>query len=268
MEESLERIGKWITAEYRKNGLKLMTGIKYTSMVASPILSAFGAVKAYKEIEKRKKEREVKELPLKETIRIVAKNEAATLISMVGGIAASAKADHDMRETIDALTTTVVLGENKLRELKEAEKETVGEEKSEEIQKKADEKAIKNADTRGVMCDPVRGIYPCVDTKTGQIFSSSKAKIEDAFNMVQREALYDNVFLGQFLEAAGGVWYLNNTEVCTAGSEYLWPESKANVYEISIQLMEDAYGQPMYVIEYPEHGGLTPINDLPWKIEH
>ena len=266
--DSLQRIGDWFAAEYRKNGLKILTGVKYTSMVASPILAAFGAVRAYKEIEKRKKERNVEELPLKETIGIVAKNEVQAAISMAGGIAASAKVDHDMKETINALTTTVMLGENKIRELKDAEKETVGKEKAEEIQKKADEKAIKNADTRGVVCDPVRGIYPCVDTKTGQIFPSSKAKIEDAFSMVKREVIYDTVFLGQFLEAAGGTWYLNNVEVCTAGSEYCWPESRNEIYEIEIRLMEDAYGQPMYVITYPENGGLAAVNDIPWKIEH
>lgn len=266
--DSLQRIGDWAIGQYRKNGLKWLTGVKYTSMVASPILAAFGAVRAYKEIEKRKKERNTEEIPLKETVMIVAKNELPSLISVTGGIAASAKIDHDMKQTIDALTTAVVLGENKIRELKEAEKEVVGEEKREEIQKKADEKVIKNANTKGIMCDPVRGIYPCVDTKTGQIFPSSKAKIEDAFNMVKREVIYDNVFLGQFLEAAGGTWYLNNEEVCFAGSEYCWPESRTEIYEIDISLMEDAYGQPMYVIKYPEKGGLTPVNDLPWKIEH
>ena len=266
--DSLERIGNWFTDAYRKNGLKWLTGVKYTSMVASPILAAFGAVKAYKEIEKRKKELETEKLPPKEMAKIIVKNGAAAGISMIGGIAASAKVDHDMKQTIDALTTTVVLGENKLRELKEAEKEVVGEEKREEIQKKADEKAVQNAETKGIAVDPVRGIYPCLDTKTGQIFPTSKANIESAFAMVQREVIYDNVFLGQFIEACGGNWYINNIEACTAGSEYCWPESKSSVYQIEIDLMEDKYGQPMYVIKYPENGGLTLVNKLPWKIEH
>lgn len=262
--ESIQRIGDWFIDQYRKNGLKILTGVKYTSMVTSPILAAFGAVRAYREIERRKKEGE---LALKDKVLIVAKNEAAAVLTTVGGIAASAKVDHDMRQTIDALTTTVVLGENKLRELKEAEKEVAGEEKREEIQKKADEKAVENAETKGVMCDPVRGIYPCLDTMTGQIFPNSKAGIENAFSNVCRRSIYDNVFLGEFIEDCGGIWYLNNTEVCTAGSKYCWPETKNNIYRIEIELMEDKYGQPMYVIYYPSDSGLIHVNELPWNVD-
>ena len=263
--ESIQRIGDWFVNEYRKNGLKWLNGVKYTSMVASPILAAFGAVRAYKEMEKRKKEGE---LSLKDKAVIVAKNEAAAFTSMVGGIAASAKVDHDMKQTIDALTTMVVLGENKIRELKEAEKEVVGEEKREEIQKKADEKAIQNAETRGVVCDPVRGIYPTLDTKTGQIFPSSKTKIESAMNYVNKNtSLGDNVMFGDFLMECGGTWYMNGEEVCEIGSEYCWPSTKIDIYEIVIDIREDKYGQPMYVILYPEGCGLTPVSDLPWAVD-
>lgn len=266
--ETVERVSKWFTDEYRKNGLKWLTKFKYTGMVVSPILSAFGAVRAYKEIEKRKKEKNVERLPLKESALIVAKNEAAAVLTMAGGIAATAKSDQKMKETIDALTTAVVIGDNKIRELKEAEKEVVGKEKREEIQKKADEKAVQNTDTRGMERDPERGIYPCLDTKTGQLIKkTSKAKIENAFNMVKREVIRDNVFLGQFIEACGGIWYLNNIEACSAGSEYVWPESTLAEYEIEIGWMEDMYGNPMLVIYYPENGGLTSVSELPWTIE-
>ena len=61
---------------------------------------------------------------------------------------------------------------------------------------------------------------------------------------------------------------MNNIEACTVGSEYVWPESTTNEYEIEIGWMEDLYGNPMMVIYYPENGGLTNVNDLPWKIEH
>lgn len=267
--ESVERIVNWFSGEYRKNGLKWLAGIKYTGMVVSPVLSAFGAVRAYKEIERKKKEKNVEKLPLKDTALIVAKNEAFAVLTTAGGIAATAKSDQKMKETIDALTTLVVVGDNKFKEFKEAEKEVVGEEKHEEIQKKADEKALHNVDTRDMERDPERGIYPCLETKTGQIIrNTSKAKIENAFSMVKREVIRDNVFLGQFIEACGGIWYMNNIEACTVGSEYVWPESTTNEYEIEIGWIEDMYGNPMMVIYYPENGGLTNVNDLPWKIEH
>ena len=264
--ESIQRIGDWFVNEYRKNGLKWLNGVKYTSMVASPILAAFGAVRAYKEMEKRKKEGE---LSLKDKAVIVAKNEAVAFTSMVGGIAASAKVDHDMKQTIDALTTMVVLGENKIRELKEAEKEVVGEEKREEIQKKADEKAVQNIDTKGILCDPMRGIYPTFDTMTGQLFPSSEAKIQAAINYVNRNVnLGDNVLFGQFLQECGGIWYLGTDEVCTVGSDYCWPASRIDIYDVTVSSLKDKNGQLFYAILYPEGCGLTPVNDLPWRIEN
>lgn len=266
--ETVERVSKWFADEYRKNGLKWLAGIKYTSMVTSPILAAFGAVRAYKEIERRKKEKNVEKLPIKETAVIIAKNEAGAALAMAGAIATTAKSDQKMKEMIDAGTTLAVISQNQFRELKEAEKEVIGKEKSEEIQKKAEEKVVKNADTSGIQCDKVRGIYPCLDTKTGQIFPSSKAKIEAAFSMVQREVIFDNVFLGQFIEECGGMWYVGNIEACKVGSEYLWPESNRNIYKIDIEWKEDVYGNPMLVIFYPDDGGLCPCNEIPWKIEH
>lgn len=272
--ESLQRIGDFVVNEYKKNGIKWLTRAKYTSMVASPFLAAFGAVKADREIQKRKKERNVEKLPLVETAGIIVKNEAGAAISMVGGIVASVKVDEKYQQTIDALTTAVVLGEDKLREIKETEKEVVGKEKSEEIQKKAEEKRKEHVDTRNMARDETRGVLPCLETKTGQILPpNTKAFFQTAFVEVQQRSLQDNVFLGEFIELCGGLWFMQvsdydgQREVCKVGSDYLWPENHNTMYKIDIRDGKDMFGLPIYVIEYPENCGLVSKYELPWAVD-
>ena len=245
--ESLERIGDWLAGEYRKNGMKWLTGIGYTSIVASPILAAFGAIRAYKEIEKRKKERNVEQLPLKETAGIVAMNAAAPVIVTAAAIASTAKVQNTLIAKNDALTTAVVLGENKLRELKEAEKETVGEEKAKEIQDKAKNKVVEKTDAGDVFYDIEKGEYPCMDSMTGQIFQSSEAKVQAAINIVNRNSLNgQNTMLSEFLESCGG-------RVSDLGDMYVWPASKKADYSVFTDFRRDLNGRALLVIEYPDN---------------
>lgn len=256
--ESIERFGNWIADEYRKNGMKWISRFGYTGIVVSPILAAYGAIKAYKAMEKRKKELGVEELPLKESAKIVAVNAAAPVATTVLTLVSTAKVQKELTKANESLSNQLASAVVLSRELKEAQKEVVGEEKAEEIQQKAAEKVVQNVDTKDVMCDPVRGIYPCIDTMTGQVFPTSQTRINAAMDMVRHNTFYgQNVSHTEFLEFCGG-------KQCFASDAYVWPASHNADYQIRIGSTLDSYGQLCYTIEYPYDCGLVYTEDLPF----
>lgn len=248
--ESLQRIGDFFVNEYKKNGIKWLTRAKYTSMVASPFLAAFGAVKADREIQKRKKERNVEKLPLIETAGIIVKNEAGAAISMVGGIVASVKVDEKYQQTIDALTTAVVLGEDKLREIKEAEKEVVGKEKSEEIQKKAKEKLVSKEETNEKI-DP-GDIYKCRCSFSGMEIRTTQALFDKALLALNYDVI--NGFEQRLNEFLGNcdIDPFVACEESKIGELYGWvPNNKRTGYSgIDLVYKKDENGKPFYLIVY------------------
>lgn len=194
-------------------------------------------------------------LPFKETAVIVAENAIVPAAIVGVTIYSTAKVQKDLtdkyKSASDALTTALVLGENKVRELKEAEKEVVGEKKSEEIQKKADEKAVQNTETKGLNSGTGPDVYIGIDVLTGQSFLTTNAQIENAKIMVNRLLAEGfEVTLNDFLEKCSLEPY--DLDTCELGDKYKWyPTEKNRELSIVTDYHHDKYGRPAYLILYP-----------------
>ena len=241
--EILERIWDNAFDFYKNHEMKTLGVVKYTSIVASPILAAFAAVRTIREIEKRKGERG-EDLTPKEKLQIAAQNAIVPVIATGAALYATATVDKKNADTINALTTAVVLGEEKYKELKEAQKEVVGEEKSEDIEKKANEKALAKIDTSQVQTNPAMDIYACREPKKGQIWATTPKQLDDAITYVLRTtASGKDVSLQDFIVEAGG----DPTEL---GELYIFPGKLGAEYNIFYGNAPDRNGRPGYYIMY------------------
>ena len=246
--ESIERIGNVLEKFYRKNDMKILSTIRYTGIVAAPILAASASVRAYKEIQAREKEGE---LSLKDKIKICFKYGIVPVFVTGMTVAVTNEVDQKYIAGKEALTTALVLGEKEYRELKEAQKEVVGEEKSKEIQNKANEKSLENEETNNLAIDPVRGVWPTKDSKTGQMFPMSEHKFNNAVLLLNENTMNgQNVYHSEFLEWCGG-------ESCELGFDYYWPANPNVKYWPSLEGTKDRYGRPSYLIKY--YGASAPI---------
>ena len=250
MEESLAKIGNWLEESWKQNHTKILTRISYAGIFTGPVLGFFAGVRTKTEIEKRKKERNVEMLPLDEMVKIGAKESVGTAVATVATYVSARKVNSDLTKTIDALTTMAVVRENAIHEIKEAEKEVVGEKKAEEIQEKADKKALSKADTKDIQLNPAAGIYACLEPKTGQIFPTTEHMLNESVKMLNKEVMNgSSVSLSEFIQNCGGDW-------CDFGDIYEFPPCKDG-YDIFHHVEEDRYGRPAYVILYGF--GATPV---------
>ena len=240
--EVLTKFTNAIEKFYCENDMKILGGVKYTSMVVAPILAAAAAVRTVKTIESL--EREHGPIKPKEKIKIILKNSVLPIGVTAAGIYSSAKIDSKNEKTIEALTTGAVLMEREYRELKESQTEVVGKEKSAEIEKKKNEKAFETIDTSQVKTDPLNGVYACREPKLGQIWATTQNKLTAAItNVYRRTAAGNDVSLEDFITDAGG-------DPSEFGELYGFKGKLGVEYNITWSYADDRNGNPGFIIVY------------------
>ena len=247
--ESIERIGSWFEDFYRKNDIKILSRIRYTGIVAGPILAAAAGIRAYKELKSKK------ECSLKEKILICAKHAAVPTIVTTATIVATNKVDQKYIASKEAIATLAVLTEKEYKELKEAQKEVVGEEKSKEIEKKADENKAKASGIENLEVNPQKGIYGCIEPKTGQVFPTTKATLDQAITNLYRTTTSGKDYTMQdFVLDAGGYLF-------EFGESFGWEGKLGIEYYVSYDNFHDRNGNPCFRIIYGNGSEPTIIND-------
>lgn len=250
----LDTIGR----EGRKYLPEIFAGLGIGGIFGTALFSAEATVKSVRDVDEKKKELG-RDLTPKEVFKLCWKRYIKTAVLATASAACVVASDSIHASRGAALATALALSETTLKELTAKIPEIVGEEKAQEIKDAVlDEKIAKTKVpgdiSGGVEMRPVEGTNEvimvdtqevlCCDIRFERYFKSSKSKIEEAENAINREinrcgyASLNDFYMALGLTPTGG------------GDELGWNSDRDGYLDIKFSSKIAPNGMPCLVIDY------------------
>lgn len=240
---NLTIITKSIRKVLTKHGPEILTGMGIAGMVTTAVLAVKTTPKAERLLDDEKKKCQ-EPLTKKEVVKTVWKCYIPAAVTCAASIACLVGASSVNLKRNAALATAFQLSEKALATYKEKVVETIGENKEKIVKDKVAKEQLKeNPKSKNEIFVTGDGDVLCYDAFSGRYFTSSKAKIDDAVNRINKTIIDDwCASLNDFYDEIG----LDNIKLgdlmgWNAGDDLL------DIY-FSSQITDD--GKPCLVMDY------------------
>lgn len=245
---NLSSIAKCMRRTLSKHSPEILTGIGIAGMITTTVLAVKATPKA---LELINNEKDAKldngyddSLTKMEIVKIGWKPYIPAMITGALSIACVIGASSVNFKRNAALATAYQLSEKALTTYKEKVVETIGEKKEQIVKDKVAEERIKeNPKSQNEVIITGNGDVLCYDAFSGQYFTSSKSKIDDAVNVINKTMLDDwCVSLNEFYDELG----LKHTKL---GDTMGWnTDGELVKINFSSQLTDE--GKPCLVLDF------------------
>lgn len=240
---NLTGVMQTIKTSITKHSPEILMGLGVAGMVTSTVLAVKATPKALRQIEEKKKEKNVEKLSVADTIKTTYKCyiPAAILATASTGCLVGSTSISVRRNA--ALATAYKIVETGYKEYKEQVVETIGEKKEKEIREAIVQKKIDNNPVSQNQVIVLGGNTLCYDVWSGRYFRTDIDKIKRAINELNRTMTYDNyVSLNDFYDKLG-------LETTKQGELLGWRLSKGLI-ELSPSSHLDENDQPAYAVDF------------------
>lgn len=228
----------------QKHGPEILTGIGIAGMVTATILAVTATAKAVKKIENKKKEMDVEDLTVKETIKETWTCYIPTTVTTVASIACIVGASSVNVRRNAALAAAYSLSESALKEYKDKVVSFVGPKKEQEIRDTiAEDKIRKNPVNESTVIVTGNGTVWCYDPLCDRYFQSSAEairKAENEFNRRLRSEMF--MYVNDFYD-------IMNLDRTTLGDLVGWDIDKGGM-EVGFTSKIGSNDQPCLVLDY------------------
>lgn len=189
---NLSSVAKSMRRTLTKHSPEILTGIGIAGMITTTVLAVKETPKAVRLLEERKDELETEKLPAVEIVKTTWKCYIPAAVTCTLSAACLIGASSVNLKRNAALATAYQLSEKALTTYKEKVVETIGEKKEKIIKDKVAEEHIKeNPKSQNEVIITGNGDVLCYDAFSGRYFTSSKSKIDDAVNAINKTMLDD-----------------------------------------------------------------------------
>lgn len=224
---------------------QILLGVGIVGIGTSIVLAVKATPKAMELIEQKKEEEQVEKLTAVETVKTTWKCYIPTAVTTVCTIMCLVKSNSEHTKRTAALATAYEFSRTALEQYKDKVVKVVGEKKAEEVKKEvAKEKVEEVAKQNGpniVIMD--NNDVCCIDSLSGQIFSSNIDKIKKAENEI------NYTLLNESYTSLNTFYSLIGADSTRLGSELGWNIDFGKL-EISYTTQISENGKPCIVIEY------------------
>lgn len=225
---------------------QILLGIGIVGIGTSIVLAVKATPKAMELIDQKKEEEKVEKLTAVETVKTTWKCYIPTVVTTVCTIMCLVKSNSEHTKRTAALATAYEFSRTALEQYKDKVVKVVGEKKAEAVKKEVakeqvEEKVTKQNNSTIVMMNN-DDVY-CIDSLSGQIFSSNIDKIKKAENEI------NYTLLNESYTSLNTFYSLIGAETSRLGSELGWNIDFGKL-EIGYTTQISDDGKPCLVIEY------------------
>ena len=236
-----------------KKSPEILAGAGIACFIFGTVSAIKSTPKAVKDLEEKKEELQVEELPIKETAKIVAVDYWPTLTSTASGIIFVAASVHTSNKRYLSLGASYEMVKDLAYTYREKVIETIGEKKEQKIRDEiAQDKLDKDIIPQQVVISNEKSLFK--DGLTGQFFREDVNKVKNVFiEMANRELANNYISEEEVLYALG----LNVPESAKGKGWSLVDQGKALTMSLSSCVAHQYGDQPCLVINYD----LLPMDD-------
>lgn len=224
---------------------QILLGVGIVGIGTSIVLAVKATPKAMELIEQKKEEEQVEKLTAVETVKTTWKCYIPTAVTTACTVMCLIKSNSEHTKRTAALATAYEFSRTALEQYKDKVVKVVGEKKAEEVKKEvAKEQVEEVAKQNGpniVIMD--NNDVCCIDSLSGQIFSSNIDKIKKAENEI------NYTLLNESYTSLNTFYSLIGADSTRLGSELGWNIDFGKL-EISYTTQLSENGKPCIVIEY------------------
>lgn len=188
-----------------KHSPEILTGLGITGMITSTVLAVQATPKAMKLIENKKKEMDVNELKVVDTIKVAWKPYIPAVSTSIASVVCLVCANKVNNKRNAALATAYSLSERTLSRYREKVIETIGEKKEKTIRDQVNQDKVDNNKLQNSQIIVASsGDTLCMDSMSGRYFKSDMETIKQAINKLNRRLTYENyISLNEFYGEIG-----------------------------------------------------------------
>lgn len=224
---------------------QILLGVGIVGIGTSIVLAVKATPKAMELIEQKKEEKQVEKLTAVETVKTTWKCYIPTAVTTVCTIMCLVKSNSEHTKRTAALATAYEFSRTALEQYKDKVVKVVGEKKAEEVKKEVAKEKVEEVTKQNgptiVMMD--NNDVCCIDSLSGQMFSSNIDKIKKAENEI------NYTLLNESYTSLNAFYSLIGAESTRLGSELGWNIDFGKL-EISYTTQISENGKPCLVIEY------------------
>lgn len=225
---------------------EILLGVGIVGIGTSIVLAVKATPKAMELIEQKKEEEQVEKLTAVETVKTTWKCYIPTAVTTACTVMCLIKSNSEHTKRTAALATAYEFSRTALEQYKDKVVKVVGEKKAEkvkeEVAKEQVEEATKQNGSTIVMMNNNDDVY-CIDSLSGQMFSSNIDKIKKAENEI------NYTLLNESYTSLNTFYSLIGAETSRLGSELGWNIDFGKL-EINYTTQIGDNGKPCLVIEY------------------
>lgn len=233
-----------VQKETQKHGPEILTGIGIAGMIVATILAVKATPKAIKKIDEKKKEKDVDDLTVKETIEETWKCYVPATVTTIVSVACIVGATSENVRRNAALAAAYSLSESALKEYREKVTDVIGKKKEQEIQDQIAEDKLRRSPIRDeTVIITGNGNVWFYDPLCDRYFQSSVEAVKKAENMFNKELRHE-------LYMVVNDWYDElNLDHTVLGGLVGWDIDKGG-FSLSFTSKVASNDQPCLVLNY------------------
>lgn len=188
-----------------KHSPEILTGIGVTGMITTTVLAVKATPKALILIEEKKKELDVEDLTVIETVKSAWTLYIPAVLTCVASASCIIGASAVNSKRNAALATAYAISESTLTRYRDKVIETIGEKKEKEVREKVAQDDVNNnkvSNSQVIVTE--KGNTLCRDSISGRYFKSDIDKIKKVVNELNRQLIHQNyISLNEFYYELG-----------------------------------------------------------------